>query len=103
MQATLDQYIQSSAGTRGGKPLIAGTRITVADVALMHLRLGQALEQVAAGYDLSMASLHAAMAFYYDHREEIDRSIEEDDAFIEAMRSQNPSRLQAKLRALNGG
>ena len=103
MQAALDQYIQTSAGTRGSKPLIAGTRITVADVVLMHLRLGQALEQVAAGYDLTMASLHAAMSFYYDHREEIDRSIEEDDAFIAAMRSRNPSLLQAKLRAMNGG
>jgi hypothetical protein len=30
---------------RGGKPRIAGARITVADIVLMHRRLGRALER----------------------------------------------------------
>ena len=55
----------AKSGTRGGKPVLARTRIAVADVVLLHLQLGQSLEQVAAGYDLSLAALHAAMAYYY--------------------------------------
>lgn len=44
-------HIELSADTRGGKPRIAGTRITVADVVLMHRRLGRALEEIAGTYD----------------------------------------------------
>ena len=102
MLATLDRHIEGDPGVRGGKPRLAGTRITVSDVVLMHLRLGQSLEQIAGHYDLSLAALHAAMAYYYDHQAEIDRQMETDDAFIEAFREKNPSLLQAKLKALTG-
>ena len=88
---------------RGGRPRIAGTRITVADIVIMHLRLGQSLEEIAGKYDLDLAEVYAAIAYYYDHRPEIDGSIEADEAFAEAFRRNNPSLLQAKLRALRSG
>jgi hypothetical protein len=70
----------------------------------MHLRLGQSLEEIAGKYDLPLAAIHAAMAFYYDdHRAEIDKSIEEDRAFAEAFRHDNPSPLQEKLKRLGNG
>jgi uncharacterized protein (DUF433 family) len=37
---------------RDGKPIINGTRITVADIVLMHRRLGRALEEISGTYDL---------------------------------------------------
>jgi hypothetical protein len=43
------------------------------------------------------------MVYYYDHRSEIDEGIEADAAFAEAFRRNNPSLLQAKLRALHSG
>lgn len=102
MKATVSQHVEITGGVRGGKPRIAGTRLTVSDIVLMHLRLGQSLEEIAGAYQLSLASVHAAMAYYYDHQEEIDRSIEEDKAFAEAFRKDNASPLQAKLAALSG-
>jgi len=51
MQIVLDQHIEANPDIRGGKPCIVGTRITVSDVVLMHLRLGQSLEQIAGHYD----------------------------------------------------
>ncbi|MDZ4873194.1 MAG: hypothetical protein CLLPBCKN_002590 [Chroococcidiopsis cubana SAG 39.79] len=39
------------------------------------------------------------MAFYYDHREEIDLRIAEAEAIAKAERRKNPSLLQAKLDA----
>src|SRR5262245_17992904 len=102
MQTALDQHIELSPAIRGGKPCLAGTRIAVSDVVLMHLRLGQSLEQIAGRYNLSPASVHAPMAYYYDHRSEIDACMEEDEAFVEAFARNNPSLLQAKLRALSG-
>jgi uncharacterized protein (DUF433 family) len=96
-------HIEMTPNVRGGRPRIAGTRITVADVALMYLRLGQSLEEIAGKYDLELADVYAAMAYYYDHRAEIDEDIERDEAFAAAFQRQNPSLVQAKLRALPGG
>lgn len=103
MTTTLDRHINADPATRGGKPRIADTRITVSDVVLMHLRLGQSLEHIAGHYQLPLAALHAAMAYYYDNQAEIDARMEQDEEFLEAFRRRNPSLLQAKLKALNGG
>ncbi len=103
MQIALDRHIEVDAGIRGGKPCIIGTRITVSDVTLMHLRLGQSLEQIAGHYDIPLAALHAAMTYYYDHRAEIDQAMQEEDVAIEALRAATPSQLQAKLGTLSGG
>lgn len=98
----MSNYIESASGTRGGKPRISGTRITVADIVLMLRRLGRALEEIAGTYDLPLASVYAAMAYYYDHKDEIDQSLEEE-ALAEAFKKNNPSRLREKLQALPHG
>lgn len=103
MEVVLDRHIEITPDVRGGQPHIAGTRITVANVVMMHLRLRRSLEEIAGKYDLNLADVYAAMAYYYDHRSEIDGSIEADEAFAEAFRRNNPSLLQAKLRALHSG
>jgi len=103
MKAPLDRHITTTHKIRSGKPTIAGTRVAVADIVVMHLRIGQSLEEIAGRYRLSLASVYAAMAYYHDHRENIDRSIEEDEAFVEAFRQNNPSLLKRKLQALERG
>lgn len=99
----MSDYIEASNSVRGGKPRIVGTRITVADIVLMHRRLGRALEEIAGTYDLRLAAVYAAMAYYYDHKDEIDRSLEEEEALAEAFKKNNPSRLREKLEALSHG
>jgi uncharacterized protein (DUF433 family) len=101
--APIPQHIESTPDVRAGKPRIAGTRITVADVATLHYRLGQSLEEIAGEYDLPLAAVYAAIAYYHDQREEIDRSIEEEKAFAEALRRSQPSPLQEKLAKLSRG
>jgi len=96
-------HIELNPDTRGGKPKIAGTRITVADIVLMHRRLGRALEEIAGTYDLPIAGVYAAMAYYYDHKDEIDHSLDEEEALAEAFKQNNPSRLREKLEALSHG
>lgn len=100
MAIALDRYIETSPDVRGGRPRIADTRLTVADIVLMYLRLGQSLEEIAGKYDLPLAAVYAAMAYYYDHQADIDRSIAADHEFAEAFRNNNPSPLRAKLQAL---
>jgi len=99
----MSDYIEASNSVRGGKPRIVGTRITVADIVLMHRRLGRALEEIAGTYDLRLAAVYAAMAYYYDHKDEIDRSLEEEEALAEAFKKNNPSRLREKQEALSHG
>jgi uncharacterized protein (DUF433 family) len=103
MEAVAIRHVAVDPSIRGGRPHLVGSRVTVGDVALLHLRTGQPLEEIAAKYDLDLAALYAAMAYYYDHREEIDRALEADDAFEQAHRDRNPSPLDEKLALLRRG
>jgi uncharacterized protein (DUF433 family) len=96
----LNRFIEITPGTRGGKPRIAGRRITVADIAIAYLRLGQSLEKIAVEYDLTLAEVYTAIAFYYDNKSAIDESIRAAEALAESLRSQYPSLLQEKVKAL---
>jgi uncharacterized protein (DUF433 family) len=99
---TLDSHIEMTPGVVGGKPRIAGRRITVQNVAVWHERMGMSADEIASEYDLTLADVHAALAYYFDHREEIDRSIKEGEAFAEALRQRTPSKLAEKLKERRG-
>jgi uncharacterized protein (DUF433 family) len=98
MTKTLDQHIECTPGIAGGKPRIAGHRITVQNIAIWHDRLGIGVDEIASQYDLTLADVHAALAYYFDHRDEIDRCIEEGEAFADALRHQMPSKVREKLK-----
>jgi uncharacterized protein (DUF433 family) len=102
MENMLTQHIEITPDVCGGRPRIAGHRITVSDVAVMHLKMGYSMEEIATEYDLTLADVYAAMAYYYDHREEIERQLAEEREFVEAFRKENPSLLQERLRNLRG-
>ena len=91
---TLDQLIETTPGVSGGKPRIAGHRITVQNIAIWHERLGRGADEIAAEYDLSLTEVYAALAYYFSHREEIDRSISESEIFVEQMKSKAPSKIK---------
>ena len=97
MEAVISTHIEISPDVCFGKPRIAGTRITVADIALMYLRMGQSLEEIAGKYNLSLSSVYVAMAYFYEHREEIERRIAEGEAYAEDFKRNNPSPLEEKL------
>jgi uncharacterized protein (DUF433 family) len=101
--ALVDRLIEHDPAIRGGNPRIAGTRITVHDIVIMHLHLGQSLQQIAGKYKLSPAAVHAAMAYYFDNKARIDSDIAADDAYFDAFKRDNPSRLQERLRELGRG
>jgi uncharacterized protein (DUF433 family) len=93
------EHIVATPGTCGGKPRIAGHRIRVQDVALWHERLGYSIAEIVAHYpQLTLAEVHAALAYYYDHREEIHDDITQAEALVERMKHEIPSKLHAKLR-----
>lgn len=81
----------------GGRPTIEGHRIGVIHVATWTQQ-GVTPEEIAADFGLTLAEVHAALAYYYDHREEIDRQAAEDDARIAAYASNDHSPLAERLR-----
>ncbi len=99
---TLDSHIEITPGICGGKPRIAGHRITVQNVAIWHERMGMSADKIASEYDLELADVYAALAYYFDHREEIDHSIAEGRAFAEELRKKTPSLLQQRLNERKG-
>ncbi len=94
---SMDQHIEITPGIAGGKPRIAGHRITVQDIVIWHERMGKSTDEIAAEYDLPLADIYAALAYYFDHREEVDRSIEESGAFVQELQLCIPSRIKEKL------
>jgi uncharacterized protein DUF433 len=54
-------------------------------------------DEIATEYGLSLADVYAALAYYYDHREEIDASIRADEAFVAELRKRIPFKLKEKL------
>lgn len=98
MELVLDRHIEKAEAIRGGKAHLAGTRITVTDVVVWHLHRGLALEEIAVNYDLEMSAVYAALAYYYDHKAEVDAALEKNRRYYESNKESAPSLLREKLK-----
>jgi uncharacterized protein (DUF433 family) len=94
---TLDRYIESTPGVAGGKPRIAGRRITVQNIVIWHEWMGHTADNIATEYDLTLAEIYAALAYYYDHPQEIDEAIKASQTFVAEMRQKTPSKLPYQI------
>src|SRR6185369_7086421 len=74
-------YIVKTPDIVGGKPRIEGTRLSVPFIVDLHNRQRESVDEIARVYELSPAQIHAALAYYYDHRDEIDAILAEEDRF----------------------
>jgi uncharacterized protein (DUF433 family) len=68
--------ISTNPHVRDGRPCIAGTTIEVATIATTKVVGGQEPEEIAADLELSLSQVYAALAYYYDHKSEIDATIQ---------------------------
>lgn len=86
-----------------GQPIIVGDRF--------HFKVRLLVEEYLAGVDaatlqcnhpqLTLSQIHSALAYYYDHKAELDQEIESLDRFAEGFRAQQgESPLAKKLREL---
>ena len=67
--------IAKNPAIRGGRPCIAGTGLRVTDLVIAHLFHGRLPSELATDYEISLAQVYAALAFYYQHKEELDEDI----------------------------
>jgi len=99
MQPTIEKrHIEITPGVCGGRARIAGHRIRVQDIVLWTEQ-GQSPDQIVASFpQLSLADVYAALAYYHDHREDIDGQIREDDQFVADMKARSGPGLLDRLR-----
>ncbi len=90
---TLDGHIEKTPDVMGGKPRIAGHRITVEDVVVWHERLGKRVDEIVTAYDLTLADVYAALTYYYDHQSVIDQRMRKGKAWIDGLKGKHPSKL----------
>lgn len=94
---------------RAGQPraFIAGTRVRVQDVhALAEVRGASPDEIVEALPHLTLGQVHAAISYYFDHRDEVLQEMQEDDEYVRRFKeSRGPAPLQRRLEGDvdNGG
>lgn len=69
------ETIVSDPNIRQGHPLLAGTHVTVSDVIASYLYRGFSPEELAVQFSLTLGQIHAALAYYYLHKAEIDDEI----------------------------
>jgi uncharacterized protein (DUF433 family) len=77
-----------------GVAYIAGTRIKVRHVVVERQAHRASVERIQEAFPhLSLGQIHAALAYYFDHREQVDAEIAEAEKYAEQARAQNPNEL----------
>jgi uncharacterized protein (DUF433 family) len=105
MVNVIREHIEIVEGAGGPKARIVGHQIRVVDVVEWHEKMGMSADQIVKEFPtISKADVYAALAYYCDHRDEIEAKIAEDEALVEEMkRMQGPNLLEQKLKLLRRG
>jgi len=89
-----------------GVAKLVGHRIKVEHIVALKQCQGLTAEQIQSDAypHLSLSQIHAALAYYYDHRDEIDRQMKAGQEFVERERQKQESdpahqALVAKIKA----
>ena len=87
-------HIVRAKGVLGGEAIIEGTRIAVWHIVGYYYKVGMSAEDILAEWDyLNPAAIFSALAYYHDHKEEIDRVREENS--YERWLEEHPARAAA--------
>ena len=72
-----DPDITRDPGIAGGQPVVAGTRITVNCIAAYY-QIGMSIDEILASlHHLTPSQVHSALAYYFDHLDEVNAELEE--------------------------
>ena len=84
-----------------GIPIIAGTTMKVVEIVLEKTAYGWSPEEPHFQHPyLSLGQIHSALAYYWDHQDELDRDIERRAAFVqETQQASEKTPLVARLKS----
>jgi uncharacterized protein (DUF433 family) len=90
----IGELIAHDPEIRHGRPILAGTGVSVRSVVVRYKR-GLTPEQIAASYGhLSLAQVYAALAYYHANRQEIETDLADEDQLYDRLVSEQQSRRQ---------
>ena|SRR5579862_9474012 len=73
------------------RPIVTGTDIKVAQIASEHEHLGMTADEIVEAHPhLTLADVHAALAYYFDHLEQIRADWREGERLVEEMKKSFP-------------
>jgi uncharacterized protein (DUF433 family) len=101
MAGSTNNHISKTPGFRQGEPHITGRHISVEFIADLYINHDLSAEDIASNQDLALAQVHAALAYYYDHPEEIGAIWQEQEQSETKadMSRQEAANEQARLEA----
>lgn len=100
MEDIIFQHIAKVQGVCGGKACIKGHRIRVMDIVAWHEMRGFSADEIVAMFPgITLSDVHAALAYYFDHRPEIDDDFQHDKQSTKELLSRHPSKLKDELSA----
>ena len=84
-----------------GVPVLADTGTKVIEIVLDKLAYGWSAEEIHVQHPhLSLGQIYSALAYYWDHQDELDADIQRRLEFVEGLRKTAPqTSLQDRLRA----
>lgn len=103
MVDVIGEHIEVIGSTSGPTPRIARHRIRVLDVVVWHEKLGMSPDEIVEAYPtITLADVHAALAYYWDHRDEIEHAIAEEHTFAAEFQKAHVGPLRQKLQSTRG-
>ncbi|MBX2997283.1 MAG: DUF433 domain-containing protein [Caldilineaceae bacterium] len=81
--------ITTNPKVRGGRPCVAGTGLRVIDIVMASLFHSRTPGEIAADYEIGLAQVHAALAYYYQHRDAIDQDLREQVAKAQSLKEKS--------------
>lgn len=83
-------------------PRIAGTTMKVIDLVMAQMAYGWSPDELAFQFPyLTLGQIHSALAYYWDHQQELDDEIRRNVAFVDNLRRETPEApIVARLRAM---
>ena len=96
---TIRRHIEIVDGAGGPKAMIAGHRVRVEDVVVWHEKLGMSPDEIVDAIPtITLADVHAALAYYWDNREDLDHQMEKNSTEADEYRRLiDDGRLARKL------
>jgi uncharacterized protein (DUF433 family) len=88
-------HIIQTPGTCGGRPRIDGHRVRVQDVAVEHEFQALSPVEICQQHPgLTLAQVHSALAYFYDHREDILADLDADQRAVEDFQKSHPDAVR---------
>jgi len=100
--AAIETHYQHIVLDDQGVPHISGTTMKVAELVVAQMAYGWSPDELAFQFPyLSLGQIHSALAYYWDHKADIDEQIRRDDARVKQLRQSLPEPpVVSKLRGL---